>query len=190
MSSPIEGREKLPALAVIDWTTRSEVSIKVGPVNFQASFSGNRTYWLVGLTGGLVLPPIHRSDVTHKKEVVTLYAEISLNMPAIAGVAQSVITLQDTDIQEMTIERFLKEKTLEFVIFFSSASSMIGNHGRANYAAANTFMASLAEQRKRRGLAASAIDIGPVFGVGSVTQHAERSVFSHLTLHAGGFVRA
>lgn len=127
-------------------------------------------------------------------------------MPAIAGVAQGVMVLQDTNIQDMTLEQLFavtrpkvegsiylndlfQEDTLEFFVFFSSASSVIGNHGQANYAAANMFMASLAQQRRRRGLAASVIDIGPVFGVGYITRGTEDSVIGKMTLQTGGFVR-
>jgi hybrid polyketide synthase/nonribosomal peptide synthetase ACE1 len=50
-----ERRDRLEPLAVIEWTTSSEVSVRVRPIDSQVSFPGNRTYWLVGLTGGLGL---------------------------------------------------------------------------------------------------------------------------------------
>lgn len=59
---------------------------------------------------------------------------------------------------------------LDFFVFFSSVGSIPGNLGQSNYAAANLFMASLAEKRRRRGLAASIMHIGPILGVGYVTQ--------------------
>jgi hybrid polyketide synthase/nonribosomal peptide synthetase ACE1 len=126
-------------------------------------------------------------------------------MPAIAGVAQGVMVLQDTAIQDMTLEQLLavtnpkvqgsihlndlfQENTLEFFVFFSSASSVIGNHGQANYAAANTFMASLAEQRRRQGLAASIIHIGPIFGAGYLTRPTSVSIMGNVTLQSGAFI--
>ena len=60
-------------------------------------------------------------------------------------------------------------KDLDFFILFSSLASIVGNIGQANYAAANTFMTSLAASRRKRGLAASSIDIGALAGIGYIT---------------------
>ena len=53
-SFPLNYYPQMP-LTVIDWSRRSEVSIKVCPIESQVSFHDNKTYWLVGLTGGLGL---------------------------------------------------------------------------------------------------------------------------------------
>ncbi|KAH9900498.1 KR domain-containing protein [Xylariomycetidae sp. FL2044] len=124
-------------------------------------------------------------------------------MPAIAGVTQGAMVLEDTTIQNMTLEQWLRvtkprvegsinldnlfpNDTLDFFVRFSSASAIVGNHGQANYTAANTFMTSLAEQRRRRGLAASVIDIGPVFERGYISR--TTSVISTTVLQTGGFL--
>ena len=57
---------------------------------------------------------------------------------------------------------------LDFFILFSSLSSVVGNTGQANYAAASTYLTSLVARRRSRGLAASAFDIGRVVGIGYV----------------------
>ena len=57
---------------------------------------------------------------------------------------------------------------LDFFILFSSLACVVGNSGQANYAAATGYLTSLARQRRKRGLAASAFDIGRVVGVGYV----------------------
>ncbi|KAI1372084.1 hypothetical protein F4677DRAFT_433407 [Hypoxylon crocopeplum] len=237
-----ETGDKLAPFAVIDWITSDEVSVKVRPIDSQVSFPDNKTYWLVGLTGGLGLSlcewmvqrgaryfvttsrkpnveaawldemrakgvsiKISACDITQRDEVVALHAEICSSMPPIAGVAQGAMVLRDTAIQDMTLEQFLRvtkpkvdgsvylndlfqENTLDFFVFFSSASSIIGNHGQANYAAANTFMASLAEQRRRQGLAASVIDIGAIIGVGYITRVAEGTAMGKVTSQTGGFI--
>lgn len=127
-------------------------------------------------------------------------------MPAIGGVAQGAMVLEDVAIQNMTLDQLsrvtkpkvdgsiylnelFQENTLDFFVFFSSVSSVVGNHGQANYAAANTFMASLAEQRRRRGLAASVMDIGAVFGVGYITRANNEKLMGKVTLQSGGYVR-
>ena len=93
------------------------------------------------------------------------------------------MVLNDSSINDMTIEMMQKtlrpkidgsryldelfqENTLDFFILFSSLTCACGNSGQSNYTAANMFMVGLAAQRKRKGLAASVIDIGAMMGVG------------------------
>ncbi len=61
-------------------------------------------------------------------------------------------------------------KPLDFFVFFSSVAYVTGNAGQSIYGAANAFMASLATQRRRRGLAASVINIGAILGTGYVSR--------------------
>lgn len=115
-----------------------------------------------------------------------------------------LVVLVDTAIRDMTVENFLsgtrpkvqgslhlndlfQENTLEFFIFFSSVVSTIGRPGQANYSAANMFMASLAEQRRQKGLAASVIHIGPIYGVGYAAQ-SERMIYSRAAFRSTGLV--
>ncbi|KAI1661695.1 hypothetical protein F4813DRAFT_169421 [Daldinia decipiens] len=238
-----EDRDRLAPLVVVEWSASTEVSVKVQPVDSQILLPDNKTYWLVGLTGGLglslcgwmvqrgaryfvissrkpnvemawldemramgVTVKIAACDITQRHEVVALYAEICSTMPPIAGVAQGAMVLQDTAIKDMTLEQLsaatmpkvegsiylneiFQQNTLDFFIFFSSSSSVIGNYGQANYAAANTFMTSLAEHRRRRGLAASIINIGPIFGVGYIARVAKGSIMGNVTFQTGGFAR-
>jgi hybrid polyketide synthase / nonribosomal peptide synthetase ACE1 len=97
------------------------------------------------------------------------------------------VVLQDTQLRDMSHDNLLrvtrpkvegsinldtlfKDSPLDFFVFFSSATMVIGNPGQSNYAAANAFMCSLAEQRRKRGQAASVINIGPILGVGYLAQ--------------------
>ncbi|KAK0506975.1 hypothetical protein JMJ35_010675 [Cladonia borealis] len=135
---------------------------------------------------GVVLK-IASCDVTIKDQVTALHSEICRTMPPIAGVVQGSMVLEDTAIRAMTVENFLRgtkpkvegsihlndlfqESTLDFFVFFSSIVSVIGRPGQCNYSGANAFMTSLAEQRRRRGLAASIIHIGPIYGIGYAAQ--------------------
>ncbi|KAI1457563.1 hypothetical protein F4805DRAFT_174045 [Annulohypoxylon moriforme] len=126
-------------------------------------------------------------DLTKEDEVVSLYNKICSTLPAIGGVAQGAMVLQDTAISETSLDTFEKvirpkvdgsihlnnlfqQDTLDFFVFFSSASVAIGTPGQSPYVAANMFMASLAERRRQCGLAASVIGIGPIVGAGYIAQ--------------------
>ncbi|RYP16090.1 hypothetical protein DL766_009227 [Monosporascus sp. MC13-8B] len=147
--------------SIVDWSMENKVSTKVLPIDSH--------------------------DITKRNEVVALYTEISSTLPIIGGVAQGAMVLHDTAISEMSLETFQKvtqpkvegsihlnslfqQDTLDFFVFFSSVSVVIGTPGQSAYVAANMFMVSLAEQRRRRGLAASAINIGPIIGAGYIAQ--------------------
>ncbi|KAI3325962.1 hypothetical protein HD806DRAFT_428958 [Xylariaceae sp. AK1471] len=128
-------------------------------------------------------------DVTDRSAVVDLHHLIKSSYPPIAGVCQGSMVLEDVSFSNMSLDSLLKvtrpkvqgsihmdevvqgsDHDLEFFIFFSSAA-IIGNAGQGNYAAANMFMTSLAERRRRRGQAASVMHIGPIYGAGYLNNH-------------------
>ncbi|KAI0202910.1 hypothetical protein F4808DRAFT_468089 [Astrocystis sublimbata] len=127
-------------------------------------------------------------DIADKVALRHVHAEILECMPAIAGVVNGAMVLRDRPFCDMTVEEFntvmrpkaqgtqnlddlfFSDRSLEFFILLSSSASVIGNPGQANYSAASMFMASLLQRRRRRGLAASVINLGQVFGVGHVTR--------------------
>lgn len=127
------------------------------------------------------------SDVIDRDSVQNAHRTIERTMPAIAGVAQGAMVLHDTMFSELDMERVEKvtkpkiqgslhleeifhDADLDFFVFFSSMASIVGNPGQSAYAAANMFMSGLATQRRRRGLNASAVHIGAIFGNGYVTR--------------------
>ena len=66
----------------------------------------------------------------------------------------------------------LAERSLDFLILFSSISGIVGQWGQANYAAANTFLDSFVQYRQSLGREASVLDIGVMDDVGYVSQNA------------------
>ncbi|KAJ5815771.1 hypothetical protein N7474_007548 [Penicillium riverlandense] len=218
---------------IVEWGD-SKLPAQVQPASVQVRFSSDKTYWLVGLTGGLGLSlcqwmarqgaryialssrnpkvdevwlrqmaargctiRVFSSDITDRGSVRATHRHICGTMPPIAGVAQGAMVLQDTmfpDLDLARLERVLRpkvdgsilldelfsENTLEFMIFFSSMAAATGNPGQVAYNAANMFMASLAAQRKKRGLAAYAINIGAVVGNGYVTRELNMSQQNYL----------
>lgn len=120
-----------------------------------------------------------------------LHRRIRETLPPIAGVAQGAMVLDDSLFSDANLQRLHKvlrpkvqgsihldeifsedntDEQLDFFVFFSSVAYVTGNAGQSIYAAANAFMASLANQRRARGLAASVINIGAILGAGYVSR--------------------
>ncbi|RAH47735.1 putative polyketide synthase [Aspergillus brunneoviolaceus CBS 621.78] len=141
----------------------------------------------ITLLGGnvMVLP----MDVSNEASVDEGLARVRASMPPIAGVAFGPLVLQDVMFKNMDLSmlemvlapkvtgaRLLNERLsdpanpLDFFVMFSSFVMVSGNPGQAAYSAANAYTHALAQQRRARGMAASTIDIGAVFGVGFIAR--------------------
>ena len=68
------------------------------------------------------------------------------------------------------LDQIFRDVDLDFFILLSSIIGVIGNFGQANYAAANMGMCGVAANRRKRGLASAAVNIGAVVGAGYITQ--------------------
>ncbi|KAI1375298.1 amino acid adenylation domain-containing protein [Hypoxylon crocopeplum] len=141
--------------------------------------------WLYDIAKLGVTVKVFRCDLTDKEHVKQVYQEIISTLPPISGVVQGAMILKDSPIHELsreTLQRVSRPKVegslhleglfqnspLDFFVFCSSIGAVTGNAGQSNYSAANLFMVGLAEQRRRRGLAASVMHIGPILGVGYI----------------------
>nr|ACS68554.1 hybrid PKS-NRPS protein [Metarhizium anisopliae] len=129
---------------------------------------------------------LYQVDVSDKNALQAVYEDIGRNMPPVVGVANAAMVLSDKSFGELKTDNFdivfgpkvrgtqnlhdiFKGQALDFFIMFSSLASVVGNRGQSNYAAANLFMTTIAEQRRASNLAASVIHIGMVLGVGYVS---------------------
>ena len=134
-----------------------------------------------------------KMDVTDRTQVQKTASMIRNNMPGIAGVANAALVLQDSLFINATVANFehqLKPKVdgtiyldeefaddnLDFFIAFSSLGSVYGNPGQSIYHAANMFMTSLVERRRRRGQAGSVINIGMIVDVGYVAKNEREGI--------------
>ena len=103
--------------------------------------------------------------------------------PPIRGMVHAAGVIRDRLMMKMTPEQLdavmrpkvdgawnlhalLREEPLDHFVLFSSASSLLGTIGQANYAAANAFMDALAHERRARGLTATSINWGPWAEIG------------------------
>ncbi|PGH19023.1 hypothetical protein AJ79_00057 [Helicocarpus griseus UAMH5409] len=225
--------------SVLSWPAPSDsIPVQLRPAGETMRFAKDKTYWLVGLTGGLGLslcewmakhgagyivlssrnPKLDSdwlqsmsalgctvrafaNDITDREAVRALHKRITETLPPIAGVAQGAMVLDDAMFLDVNEERFQKvsrpkvegsvwldeifsEDTLDWFVFFSSITYVTGNAGQSIYAASNGFMTRLAAERRRRGLAGSAMNIGVIMGNGYVSR--ELTIDQQAYLHRVG----
>ena len=119
------------------------------------------------------------ADISDAEDV----ARVLATAPRLRGIVHAAGVLDDGMLMQQTAERFarvagpkvdgawhLHQQTqdlpLDFFVLFSSVASVMGSPGQSNYASANAFMDGLAQHRRQRGLAATAINWGPWADVG------------------------
>jgi myxalamid-type polyketide synthase MxaE and MxaD len=120
---------------------------------------------------------IYQADVSRLDEVERVFARIALEMPPLAGVIHAAGILEDGLLDNQSLAAFervaapkikgawnlhscSKDLPLDFFCCFSSAASLVGSSGQANYAAANAFLDALAHHRRALGLPALSINWG------------------------------
>ncbi|KAJ5188310.1 Acyl transferase/acyl hydrolase/lysophospholipase [Penicillium cf. griseofulvum] len=152
--------------------------------------------WLKSFRGTGATVKIVSMDVLNKEHLKRAVDEIRATCPPIAGIANGAMILEDQLFSNMSAESMQRvlgpkidgsknldeifyNEDLDFFVMFSSIACVFGNVGQSNYNAANAFMGGLARQRRRRGLAASALDIGQVTGIGLI-EAANQSVHDQL----------
>ena len=91
----------------------------------------------------------------------------------------------------LNLHELTQEFELDCFVMFSSAASLLGNRGQANYAAANSFMDAIAQQRRLAGKKALSINWGPWAAVGMaqsdarITKHLSDQGFTALDPYLG-----
>ncbi|KAL3461786.1 hypothetical protein BJX64DRAFT_288967 [Aspergillus heterothallicus] len=127
-------------------------------------------------------------DITDSSMLEAVLGAASHSMPPVKGCIQATMVLQDTVFETMTYKQWtsatapkitgtwnlhsLLPSNLDFFIMMSSISSIIGNRGQANYAAANSFMDGLAAHRHALGQRATSLNLGLFLDAGVATQSA------------------
>jgi len=118
-----------------------------------------------------------KADITDTKQLNQVLQQIKLNLPPLKGVIHCAGITRDRPLHDLDWDDFQQvfaaktkgawnlhsltaEYNLESFIMFSSAASLIGSAGQANYCAGNAFLDILAHARRSQGLPANSINWG------------------------------
>src|SRR5690606_29168003 len=132
---------------------------------------------------------LHACDVTDPKAVETLLAHLRQEAP-VKGVVHAAMLLDDALLPNLTEERFrrvidvkvrgaaildkaTRTDALDYFLMVSSATTMIGNPGQANYVAANGYLEGLARARRSEGLPGLAVAFGAISDKGYLARNDE-----------------
>nr|CAG8993141.1 Highly reducing polyketide synthase [Penicillium sclerotiorum] len=129
-------------------------------------------------------------DVSNKEDLAQALrnCETSERLPPVRGIVQGAMVLQDSILEQMTIDdwktaigpkvaaswnlhsHFSQPDSLDFFIMLSSLSAILGWASQGNYAAGGSYQDALARWRCAQGLPATSFDLGMVKGVGYVAE--------------------
>lgn len=124
-----------------------------------------------------------QADVADREAIAGVFDRVRASLPPLRGVFHCAGLIADGLMVEQEPERFRRvfppklagawhlhelsqQPDLDYFVLFSSAASVLGNPGQANYAAANAFLDALAHYRRRLGLVATSLNWGPWDQVG------------------------
>jgi NADPH:quinone reductase-like Zn-dependent oxidoreductase/trans-aconitate methyltransferase/acyl carrier protein len=133
---------------------------------------------------------VAKADVSREDDVRRVLEAATSNLPPLRGVLHAAMVLDDHILQQSDRERFMRVLRpkivgawnlhrltegipLDFFVVYSSATTLIGNPGQANYVAANLFLDSLASMRRGQGLPALSVAWGSIEDVGYLARHTE-----------------
>ena len=136
-------------------------------------------------TGARIL--VRKADVSQAKQVAQILAEIEQSLPPLRGIIHAAGVLDDGVLMNQTWARFspvLAPKvqgawnlhaltlslSLDFLVFFSSLSALLGSKAQANHVAANMFLDTLAFYRQAQGLPGLSINWGTWSEIGAAVQ--------------------
>ncbi|KAF2755008.1 ketoacyl-synt-domain-containing protein [Pseudovirgaria hyperparasitica] len=121
-------------------------------------------------------------DVCNFGELKDTITRIECELPPLAGLIHSAMSLSDTLFEKMSYDTYctaarpkiegsynlhtLLPNNLDFFILMSSVAGVVGTRGQANYNAGNAYQNALATYRQTQGLRGSAIALTVTTGVG------------------------
>jgi acyl carrier protein len=129
-------------------------------------------------------------DVSDAAALDAALQRMRAEMPPLRGVVHAAMVIDDGLVRSLDAERIRKvmapkvlgarnldtltrKDSLDFLVFYSSATTLFGNPGQASYVAANRYLEVLAARRRAAGLPALAVCWGAIDDVGYLARHAE-----------------
>ncbi|KAI5867271.1 KR domain-containing protein [Durotheca rogersii] len=139
------------------------------------------------IEGAGAITQVVRGDATSREDVVRAVQGIPSEYP-IKGVVHAAMVLRDGLFESMTFENWrttvepkiagaanlhsvLANEPLDFFLMTSSVSGVLGNPAQSNYAAANTYLDSLARHRAASGKTATSLVLPMILEVGVVSEN-------------------
>ncbi len=134
-----------------------------------------------------VMVSLHACDVTNEAALAGLLRQLR-DVAPIRGVVHAAMVLDDALLANLTTERnkavievkvkgadhldrLTRSDNLQLFLLFSSATTMVGNPGQANYVAANGYLEGLARARRASGLPALAVGFGAIADKGYLARN-------------------
>jgi acyl transferase domain-containing protein/NADPH:quinone reductase-like Zn-dependent oxidoreductase/acyl carrier protein len=132
----------------------------------------------------------HACDATDEAAVSAALDAVRAEAGSIGGVFHTAMVLHDTLMANLTrdqldavlapkvrgaelLDRLTRDDRLRQFVMFSSATTLVGNPGQANYVAANGYLEGLAARRRVQGRPALAVAWGAISDAGYLARNAE-----------------
>ncbi len=129
-------------------------------------------------------------DITDRGQLQDVFARIAASPWPLRGLVHAATVIDDSLIRNLEADQLLRvlepkakgaqylhELTqglaLDFFVMFSSATTLFGNPGQANYVAANHWLEALARHRRALGQAATAVLWGAIDDVGFLARNSQ-----------------
>jgi acyl transferase domain-containing protein/NADPH:quinone reductase-like Zn-dependent oxidoreductase/acyl carrier protein/NADP-dependent 3-hydroxy acid dehydrogenase YdfG len=175
-------------LAAANWLVEKGAR-KIALCSRRGLADAETTAMMEGWTKAGVSASVHACDVTDPAATERLLSELRAIAP-LRSVVHAAMVLDDALISNLNGERnrpvidtkakgaavldaLTSHDTLDNFILFSSATTLVGNPGQANYVAANGYLEGLARARRARGLAGLAVGFGAIADKGYLVQNTD-----------------
>lgn len=129
-------------------------------------------------------------DAADRESFERFFRSLSADGVRLAGVFHAAMVLDDALIRNLSpdriaavlrpkvtaaamLDRLTRGLDLDAFVLFSSATTLVGNPGQANYVAANAYLEALARKRRAKGLPGLAVGWGAIADAGFLARNAE-----------------
>ncbi|MFD1694595.1 type I polyketide synthase [Roseibium aestuarii] len=129
-------------------------------------------------------------DLGREDDVASALTQIRAEMPPLRGVFHTAMVLDDRLIANLTrdslervlapkmsgaraLDRLTRQDRLDHFVLYSSATTLVGNPGQANYVAANAYLEALARARRVEGLPGLAVAWGAISDAGYLARNTD-----------------